>query len=137
MTNAFRLASLLAFLVVAAGCSKDSTSPTTTRTSPVTESFTSNLVVSGAAVRLVSAEQTGTLTATLTTSDQPATTVGLAIGLRNGTASGCFITKDVIATAGSAPQLSAPVDIGNYCVKVFDVGQLQRPMNFTVTISYP
>ena len=140
MSKRSRLALFLVLLpaLAVSACGNDSTtSPTTTRTSPVTETFTSNLVVSGAAVRLVAAAQSGTLTATLTTSDQPNTTVGLAIGLRNGTGSGCFVTRDVITTAGATPQLSAPVDAGNYCIKVFDVGQLQRPMNFTVTITYP
>lgn len=135
-----RLALCLTLLVAATGCSDDSTTaPSDTRTSPVTETFTSNLTLQGSVWRFVTAEQPGTLTATLTTTDQPATTVGLGIGLRNGTGNGCFITQDVVATAGSQPQLSAAVDAGTYCVKMFDPapGQLQRPLNFTVTISYP
>ena len=133
--------SLLCVAAVSAGCGKDSattTAPTTTtRTSPVTEAFTSNLSVQGSVWRLVSAQQTGTLTATLTTTNQPATVVGFAIGLRNGNLAGCLETKAVIVTAGSAPQLSAQVDAGNYCVKVFDTGSLTTPLTFTVTLTYP
>ena len=131
---------LVAVIAIGAtGCNKSTTAPSNTRTSPVTETFTSNLNILGSTVRMVSAAQTGTLTATLTTTDQPNTTIGFAIGLRNGTSNGCFVTRDVIAVASSTPQLSATVDAGNYCVKVFDPapGQLQRPLNFTVTISYP
>ena len=134
------LTTLVALIALGAvGCNKTTTAPSTTRTSPVTETFTSNLNLLGSTVRMVTAIQTGTLTATLTTTDQPNATIGFAIGLRNGTSNGCFVTRDVIAVASSAPQLSATVDAGNYCVKVFDPapGQLQRPLNFTVTINYP
>lgn len=126
--------------VALSACGNDSTTTTpttTTRTSPVTESFVSNLTVQGSVWRLVSAQQSGTLTATLSTTDQPGTVVGFGIGLRNGNATNCLVTKDIITTAGSAPQLSAAVDAGSYCVKVFDTGALTRPMNFTVTITYP
>jgi hypothetical protein len=126
--------------LVSAGCGDDSTptTPTTTRrSSPVTERFASNLVVQGSAARIVSAIATGTLTATLTTVDQPSAVVGFAIGLRNANGTGCLVTKDVIVAAGSAPELSAQVDAGDYCVKISDRGPLTTPMTFTITITYP
>ena len=61
----------------------------------------------------------------------------MGIGLRNATSTACLLTKEVITTAGSAPQLSATVDAGNYCVKLFDTGTLTTPMTFTITLSYP
>jgi hypothetical protein len=133
---------ICAFLVVSAvmgACGSDSTSPTapTTRTSPVTETFASNLVVQGSVWRIVTAAQAGTLTATLTTTNQPSAVVGVAIGVRNGTSTGCLLNDSVSAAAGSAPQLSAQVDAGDYCVKVFDVGNLSTPMSFALTIVYP
>lgn len=129
----------LPLAILAGGCGNDSTptTPTTTRTSPVTETFQSNLTVQGSVWRMINAVQSGPLTATLTATDQPTVEVGLAIGLRNGTGTGCLVTKDVIAPAGSSPQLSTQVDGGDYCVKVFDAGRLQGPMAFTVTITYP
>jgi len=133
------LAALFVTIAIAvAGCGDDSTTPTTpTRSSPVTERFESNLVVQGAAWRFVSANGTGTLTAALTTVDQPSAVVNFAIGLRNANGTGCLISHDVVTAAGTAPQLSAQVDAGDYCVKIADTGTLTTPMKFTITITYP
>lgn len=123
---------------LAVGCGKDAT-PTapTTRNSPTSEVFSSNLTVQGSAVRMITAINTGTFTATLTSAAQPGVQVGLAIGLRNGNGTQCLVTREVIATAGSSPQLTAQVDAGDYCVRLFDIGQLQSSMNFSITLNYP
>jgi len=134
------LAIALLSAVLSSACGDDSTTstePTPIRSSPVNESFQSNLTPQGSVWRLVNAIQTGTLTATLSATDQPSTVVGMGIGLRNATSTACLLTKEVITTAGSAPQLSATVDAGNYCVKLFDTGTLTTPMTFTITLSYP
>lgn len=134
------LALALLAAVLSSGCGDNSTSttePTPVRTSPVSESFQSNLTPQGSVWRLVNAIQTGTLTATLSATDQPSSVVGMGIGMRNATSTACLLTKEVITTAGSAPQLSATVDMGNYCVKLYDMGSLKTPMTFTITLSYP
>jgi hypothetical protein len=129
---------LLVLSAVIGGCGKDSTpaAPTTTRTSPVTETFTSNLIVQGSVWRIVTAAQAGTLTATLTTTNQPSAAVDVGIGVRS-TGNGCLLSSSVTAPAGSAPHLSAPVDAGDYCVRLADTGTLTAPMSFTLTIVYP
>jgi hypothetical protein len=132
------ICSLLIVSALLTGCGGDS-SPTapTTPSSPVTETFSSNLVVQGSVWRIVTASQAGTLTATLTTTNQPSVVVGVAMGLRNGATTGCLLNNSTTAAAGSAPQLSAQVDAGDYCVKLFDVGTLTTPMSFTLTIVHP
>lgn len=139
-----RLFSGLAAVVVcgalaASGCGNDTTTPTTTsttRSSPATETFTTNIPPSGSAWRFVSAIQTGTVNATITSTDQPSTVVGFGIGMRGNT-TGCLVTRDLTAAAGSSPQVTATVDAGDYCIKVFDVGNIRTPLSFTVTITYP
>ena len=139
-----RLGVLFALLVavLTPGCGNDQTTtptPTTTtptRSSPASEAFTSNLTVQGSAWRFVNAIAGGTVTAVLTTTDQPGTVVGLGIGLRSG-AAGCLVTREVIAAAGSSPRIDATVDAGAYCIKIFDTGTLTTPLNFTVSITYP
>ena len=141
MKHLFAIALLAA--VLSSACDNNSNTPTTpttpspVRTSPVNETFQSNLTPQGSVWRLVNAIQTGTMTATLSSTDQPSTVVGFGIGLRNATSTACLLNKEVITTAGSAPQLSATVDAGNYCVKLFDTGTLTTPMAFTITLSYP
>ncbi len=125
--------------VLAAGCGEDNTSPTspTTPAGPVTETFTSNLTVQGSAWRLISAAQGGTLSATITSASQPSSVVGFGLGIQGGSTTGCLLSHAVTAAAGSAPQLTAPIDAGVYCVKIFDVGGLSDPMGFTITIVRP
>lgn len=133
---------LAAVTAALAGCGNDQTTTPTptdttpTRDSPATENFTSNLTVQGSAWRFVNAIAAGAVTATLTSTDQPSTVVGLGIGLRNGTA-GCLVSREVVAVAGSSPRIDATVDAGAYCIKIFDTGSLTTPMNFTVSITYP
>jgi hypothetical protein len=132
--------SLVLAVISAASCSNNPSTPTPTptptRSSPATENFTSNLTVQGSAWRYINAIAAGTVTATLTTTDQPSTVVGLGIGLRSS-GSGCLVTREVIAPAGSSPRIDATVDAGAYCIKIFDTGTLTTPMNFTVSITYP
>ncbi|MGE3510930.1 MAG: hypothetical protein AB7N65_18830 [Vicinamibacterales bacterium] len=132
---------LLLTAAILVGCSNNPTTPTTTpaaappRTSPVTEAFTSNLTVQGSVTRMVRAEQAGTFTARVTSTDQAEVGVGLALGLRAGNA--CLVTTDAIGAAGAGLQLRLTVDGGDYSVRIFDVGQLQAPMSFTNTLTYP
>jgi hypothetical protein len=126
--------------VLSSACGDDSTTttaPTPVRGSPVNESFEANLTPQGSVWRLFNAIQTGTVTATLSTTDQPSIVVGMGIGLRDATTTTCLLNKEVITTAGSAPQLSTTVDAGNYCVKLWDTGTLATPMAFTITLTYP
>jgi hypothetical protein len=122
-----------------AGCGNNDATPTTptTGTGPTTETFSSNLTVQGSAWRLVTASQAGTLSARLTTASQPSTVVGFGIGIQNGTTTGCLLNSEVRVTAGSTPQVDAPVDPGVYCIKISDVGTLTSPMGFTITIVRP
>ena len=85
----------------------------------------------------VTAAQAGTITATLTTTSQPATMIGVGMGVRNGGGTGCLLNTSLTAEAGSSPQLSSQVDAGDYCVKLFDVGTLTTPMSFTLALVYP
>jgi hypothetical protein len=130
----------LGLLVAAtlAGCGDDTPAVTSpTPTGSTTETFTSSLLVRGSVWRLVTASTAGTLSATLTSASQPATVVGFGIGIRNGTGTGCLLHSAVTVPAGSAPQLSLPVDSGAYCVRIFDIGTLTESMGFTITIVRP
>jgi hypothetical protein len=134
--SALLVVALGALGTVACGANQNTTSPTPPpRSSPVTETFQGTLPLRGSVWRLITAVQAGPLTATLTASNQPTATVGLAVGLRNGV--NCLATRDVVAPAGASPQVSLVVDGGDYCVRVWDPGQLESQLAFTVTITYP
>lgn len=137
MKASLRTCAVCLLCVLSGACGEDNPVAPTTRQSPATEVFTSNVNVQGSVWRMITAIQTGSFSATMTAADQPTIQLGMALGIRNGTGSGCLVTQEVIATAGPALQLTAQLEAGDYCVMVFDVGQLRSPMNFAVTINYP
>jgi hypothetical protein len=134
---------LLATLAMsAAGCDDDTPNNTpttpTTPTTPLTftEIFTGTLNMNGAASSPFTAKTGGTVTATLTTVAPDATiAVGLFLGTWTGSACQVVVANDnavqgaaVTATATSAATL---------CVRIYDVGKVTTPLNYTITVVRP
>lgn len=115
----------------------DTTTPTSPTTSPVTETFASQLFVAGSASRSFTAAKAGTATVTLVTAGPPSTVkLGFGIGVPDALGSGCLFTRSSeAATAGTS--FSLPVDAGTYCVRVYDVGAMTANITFSITIVRP
>jgi hypothetical protein len=110
--------------------------PTPVVTSPVTETFNSQINVGGYVFRSFNAAKAGTATATLTTlSGASSLKVGFALGILDSSGSGCLYTKSMETGAGGS--LTAAVDAGTYCIRVYDIGALTTATPFTVTIVRP
>ena len=127
---------------LAAACDNGPSAPTTDTTvtpavvSPVTETFSSQLAVGGYSSRSFNAAKAGTATVTLTGAGSSSTLkIGLALGIPDAAGTGCLSTRTTETAAGG--QLSATVDPGAYCVRVWDPGTLTSMINFTVTIVRP
>jgi hypothetical protein len=138
---------VLGFATAAAvGCSKNNpsssstTTPTPTPVAPTTtEEFDSTVPVGGSAFYSFSVSQYGTVNLTLTSVSGayvPAT-VMLAIGIGTPSGTACSTTSATNAAAGSAAQVTGSYDVGVYCAKVSDVGNLFAPANFTMSIAHP
>jgi|KBSSwiS6_1023812.scaffolds.fasta_scaffold04955_3 hypothetical protein len=129
----------LGALTIACGNDNTTTTPTTptTPTGPTTATFASRLTPGGAVSRSFGATTTGTVTAMLTNAGGPFTRVGLGIGVPNAGLARCALSSGIATTPGSTPQISAPVDAGQYCVTVYDLGTLTSPIDFSVTLVYP
>ena len=109
---------------------------TTTTTSPVTETFSSQLAVGGYAFRSITAVKAGTVTVTLNSAGSSSTLkVGLGLGIPDSTGTGCLFTRSTETAAGGV--LTAAVDAGSYCMRVWDLGTLTTTIPFTVTIVRP
>jgi hypothetical protein len=134
-------AGVLALLVLATGCGSSgqtTASPTTpTTTSPTTAVFASRLTPGGAVSRSFGATTTGTVTVMLTNAGGPFTRVGLGLGVPTTGVAKCALSTALSTTPGSAPQITANVDAGDYCVAVYDVGTLTSLIDFSVTLVYP
>ncbi len=126
----------------AAACNKNSTTTATTPTTTTTTAtsiteppFTGTLKLNGAATYAFTATTGGTITATLSTLAPNATGIGLSLGTWNGSACQIVIANDnttqSVAVSGTVTAASS------LCVRVYDVGRLTAPVDFTVTIVHP
>ena len=61
--------------------------------------------------------------------------IGLGIGIPDSLGSGCLFTRSIETAAGGS--VTANVDAGTYCVRVYDIGTLTSTVNFTATIIRP
>jgi len=98
------------------------------------ETFASQVGPTGAATQTAVAPTAGIVTATLSSSTSN-TTLGLGLGLWVTETSSCKVTQATVAGPGA--QVSLPVDIGVYCVKIFDPATLPGFVSFSVTITHP
>jgi hypothetical protein len=144
MSTSLKVATVFACLLLvpwSAGCGNSSpstTAPSSTATSPTTETFSSILYVGSAVSRTFTLSTAGTVTATLVSAAPPPTIVvgfGVGIPLLNG--AGCLLSTSVNTAAGPAAQVTAAVGTGAYCVQVFDPGSITDPVSFSVNIVHP
>ena len=132
-THRYACAAVLTALIGTLGCGSDTaTSPTTTTTSPVTETWTGIIGPGGTASRSFTTSQSGTVTATLTLTDAR---LGIGIGVPRTANGGCRLTISQVVEAGGA--ISVPADTGAYCVQLFDEGAVVKQAGFSVQIVYP
>lgn len=130
---AFGLAALLA-----ASCDDASTATSPTTTSPVTETFAGQVTPGGSAARSFTSASSGTMSITLTQIGPPADiAVGLGVGIPQSNGSGCHLTQSIVTAAASTPQITAAVEAGTYCLRLFDTGALTAPVAFSATIVRP
>ena len=141
-----RLAVVLLFVSLCAGCSGTATTTTapTTTAGTGTDTFTSFLAIGGSSVHTFSVTQAGTIDVTLT-AVTPGAVVGLGVGVPNASGSGCSLTNSLDASAAvpdattgaTTPQLTIPSVVGTYCAEVYDSGGLGGVgRTFSVTITH-
>lgn len=137
MRKAVLVSMVLAAALAPAGCG-DSNTPTspTTPTGPVTETYNTQVWPGGFASRTFVVTTTGTVSVTLTTTTPADATLGLVVGVPQGTG-GCAPTSSVRARASSTPHIVLTADKGVYCTMVYDLGTLTDPVSFTIKVEHP
>jgi hypothetical protein len=124
-----------------AACSDDinTANPIEPTPNPVTETFTGTLTPNGAKTEPFTVTRSGVVTAALASlAPNAGVTVGLSLGIWNGTASSCqTIISNDIATVGTTIVGTAERD-GRLCVRVYDAaGTLPQATNYEVTVVRP
>jgi hypothetical protein len=134
------LSSCAVFVLLAlasASCASDD--PVDTPTEPtavsVTENLSESLTVNGAKTFPFIANRAGTVTAKFTAlSPDDTITLGLSLGTWNGSACQIIIANDTaklnVSVVGTAQQT------GQFCARVYDVGLLTAPTDFTIELTH-
>jgi hypothetical protein len=125
----------IAVLTGAAACGDDETTTPTEPTRPtVTETFSGRVTVNGAQTHGFAATGSGRIDVTLSTlSPDSAARVGLVLGTLNTLGACQVVISNDNATQGTLVAGNAGA-AGNFCVRVFDVGQLAEPVEYTLTV---
>jgi hypothetical protein len=130
---------LVTFGLLTAACGNNSSSTTApTSTGPLTEIFGGTLPVQGSSFFSFTVGTTGSVSITLAslTATKPgpalANVMGLGVGQPLGT--DCNVTNSVTTAPALVPQLVNSLTPAIYCTRIYDLGNLTAPVNFTIRI---
>ena len=130
-------AALVLTIATSVACGDDGNvdpSPLPPQPTEITEPpFTGRLTINGGATTPFATTTAGTVTAILTSAD-PVAVIGLALGTWNGTSCQWTVANDNTGVGSGIAGFAAGA--GNLCARVYDVGKLTEPVNFTVTIKH-
>jgi hypothetical protein len=132
-------ASIVAASLSTASCGGTTTSPTTASPVTTTDTFTGTFVQGGSAINPFAVSTTGGVTITLTTvAPLSSMSLGVAVAIWDGTTCGSPISVNTDARAG-AIALTGNAAAGNYCVRVYDSGNVpaDTSVNYTVQVVHP
>jgi len=101
-----------------------------------TETFGGTVGVQGSSRSTFAVAQQGTVTVTLSALS-PSVAMGLGIGTPNGSTACAMTSSTTTALPGSTPQLTVTEPPGNYCVSVYDVGNVTGTVTYSVIVAHP
>jgi len=129
---------LVVAAMFAAGCDNtvENATPPTGPSPTVTDTFTGNININGAATHTFTVSAIGTVVVTLSGVTPDATVVtGFSLGTWNGSSCQTVIAKDD-AVQGNVltGSVSGP---GLLCARIYDVGKLPDTIGYTLTVVHP
>src|SRR5262245_28056041 len=130
---------VLSLAIAAAGCEGEIANiPTTPDPVFVTETFTGTLTINGAQTHNVFTSATGTVTATVASLGESAPEkVGFSLGTLSTIGTCTVVLHNDNALVNSSLSGTVASLNGSLCVRVFDVGALKAPVDYTVTVYHP
>lgn len=134
------LACTLLLSLSAASCGGDIQSLLVTTPDPVfvTESFTGTLTLNGATSHpfSITSAAGGDVTAVLrTVTPDDTAVVGFSLGTWNGTGCQAVISNDRATVLASL--LGRATSTGTLCVRLFDIGALVDPQDYSIEVTHP
>ena len=136
-TSSLLLAAALALTV---SCGKTTTPTAPSATPTITDTFNADLSQTGSITHNFRVASTGQVTVTLT-SVSPLSTMALGVGMMtsNGTSCVTTLTQNDDARANSVAALHGTAVAGNYCIRVYDSGNIpiSGTVSYTITVLHP
>ena len=120
------------------GSSSTSSLPTGPSAAPTTETFTGTVPMGGSDIHnFTIALSNGQVNITLTQAGPPST-IYMGLGIGTPSASGCTLLSggSVATPAGPVAQLVGTTPAGTYCVAVFDAGNQNADVTYSVTVTH-
>lgn len=136
MRHVTRVFCLLLVCAATAGCGSNNnpTNPTEPTPVPVTETFDGTVTVNGARTHSFVVNRAGTASAQLTGLSDGDAVIGLSLGTWNGASCQIWIANDAavlnVAVVGTAQ------NSGQFCARVYDVGLLNRAVDYVITVTH-
>ncbi|HKE82300.1 MAG TPA: hypothetical protein VKB50_01030 [Vicinamibacterales bacterium] len=119
----------------ACGSNNPTTTPDTSTPTAVTETNSDTLTVNGGKTQPFTVSKAGTVTATVVALDpDPAVVFGLSLGTFNGSSCTLIVTND--SAALNVTVTGTAQAAGSYCARIYDVGKLTAPTNYTLQITH-
>jgi hypothetical protein len=134
--------SALLLALLAAGCDKAATEPSSTTTTPtrLSESFETTLAHGDSMFYSFTVTSAGTVNVTLASVVQQGRSTALSTPLRIGLGTpegeGCTVTDSIEAAPALTPQLSVTMAAGIHCVFIADAGQISGTVIAAVRFSH-
>jgi hypothetical protein len=111
--------------------------PTTPDPVITTETFTGTLTVNGGQTHQFFTSATGAVTATLTSlGEAPPETVGFSMGTMAGSTCTIVLANDQAVVTSVLTGTVSTLQ-GALCVRMYDVGKLTAPVEYSFTVSHP
>jgi hypothetical protein len=127
---------VLVAVLAGAGCHNTPTTPSVTTTA-TTIVFASRIQIGGAAWRSFTQTSLSIVTARLALlSPDSAVTMRIGFGTFDGNTCTTTITADAVVS-DTDPQLSSLLTPGQYCIQIWDVGNLTKINDFAIFVVQP
>jgi len=127
----------VAAVASAAACSDPKAPPAPTPVAPsIVDTFSGTVTVQSHTFHQFTVKEVGGVKVALT-SVVPGAALGIGVGTPSVATASCLVISSTTAVAGQTVLISGTATVpGNFCVSIFDIGNLVESVNYTIVVSH-